>query len=692
MAKTLKGHSVRPMKRGFGMHERKGQGTDLSLHQRRGTEGAEEESSSRPDKKEIAPRPKKLMSISRFIAVQTGVRASGNGVVQRRCKEQQLELGRPDACSHVAKSGHGFTASELLANPLSGPWTTGGPFAILKIRAIERSRSHEWAGQIRRAPGRRGAARARGRDPVLRRRSCARYGFRAQQHRHIRAARARKTDAWRAGTRPQPENRTLRWRIGSVCSKKTDEKGATGCGHAGASAASLCTRTSTRSCPCSSCRGREDESEPGDARGAEFEEDRWPRWKWARMTQPNAHVRALDATEGGVFSTAACLDNPNLATEYVSRAFSAKRGGYILNGYLARESLSVTTLTAFPGPVGRGSADAASANVGRPGSRHAPPMSAFVRKPALSPKYRLHFALAVSGMTAEHRDSEAGGERPMRSRETVSARPAIYGESRLGIYSKSVHTCLWCRRSANLRCLRSGEHGAELKQSSAGLVDPAHTDVGGGLSSSQHSCADLMSAGSVEPARQTSTDVSNRPQAVPTGPRNAVSRGGARSLALFKHHSASTSCVSASKLEADWTWCPEYLLRRDAGSATSRGSVDEEAGKFVETVPKMLRSDIGLGYRGLVMRTGALILGEDKSESGVDPMPRLPEFFFFLIFLIRDSRLRIGGTAQVWTFIQGPRIESSPHLIMPSLEKSDPTTVMTPQDSPQSATVGDSPV
>ncbi|KAJ7487058.1 hypothetical protein FB451DRAFT_1363191 [Mycena latifolia] len=82
--------------------------------------------------------------------------------------------------------------------------------------------------------------------------------------------------------------------------------------------------------------------------------------------------------------------------------------------------------TAFPGPVGRGSADAASANVGRPGSRHAPPMSAFVRKAALSPKYRLHFALAVSGMTAEHRDSEAGGERPMRSRETVSARPAIY--------------------------------------------------------------------------------------------------------------------------------------------------------------------------------------------------------------------------------------------------------------------------
>ncbi|KAJ7433798.1 hypothetical protein FB451DRAFT_1380132 [Mycena latifolia] len=441
MAKTLKGHSVRPMKRGFGMHERKGQGTDLSLHQRRGTEGAEEESSSRPDKKEIAPRPKKLMSISRFIAVQTGVRASGNGVRRAFVIE--------------GWKGHGFTASELLANPLSGPWTTGGPFAILKIRAIERSRSHEWAGQIRRAPGRRGAARARGRDPVLRRRSCARYGFRAQQHRHIRAARARKTDAWRAGTRPQPENRTLRWRIGSACSKKNDEKGATGCGHAGASAASLCTRTSTRSCPCSSCRGREDESEPGHVRGAEFEENRWPRWKWARMTQPNAYVRALDATEGGVFSTAACLDNPNLATE-----------------------------------------------------------------------------------------------------------------------------------------------------------------------------------------------------------------GGARSLALFKHHSASTSCVSASKLEADWTWCPEYLLRRGAGSATSRGSVDEEAGPNRALIRCHVRRR-GLG---------------------------LPEFFFFLIFLIRDSRLRIGGTAQVWTFIQGPRIESSPHLIMPSLEKSDPTTVMTPQDSPQSATVGDSPV
>ncbi|KAJ7463003.1 hypothetical protein FB451DRAFT_1180640 [Mycena latifolia] len=177
-------------------------------------------------------------------------------------------------------------------------------------------------------------------------------------------------------------------------------------------------------------------------------------------------------------------------------------------------------------PVGRGSADAASANVGRPGSRHAPPMSAFVRKPALSPKYRLHFALAVSGMTAhlastnckghlfylktgwmqEHRDSEAGGERPMRS-QTSPRQP---------------DSCLWCRRSANLRCLRSGERGAELKQSSAGLVDPAHTDVSGGLSSSQQSCVDLMSAGSVEPARQTSTDVSNRPQAVPTGPRNAV--------------------------------------------------------------------------------------------------------------------------------------------------------------------------
>ncbi|KAJ7467572.1 hypothetical protein FB451DRAFT_1177950 [Mycena latifolia] len=137
--------------------------------------------------------------------------------------------------------------------------------------------------------------------------------------------------------------------------------------------------------------------------------------------------------------------------------------------------------TAFPGPVGTGSAEAPLADVGRPGSQHALPTSASVQKPALRLKYRLNFALAVSGMTTL----------PV---VPTTCQPPLFEE---------------------------GEQG----QSSAGLVDPAHTDVGGGLSSSQPSCADLMSAGSVEPARKTSTDVSNRPQAVPTGPQNAEIMG-----------------------------------------------------------------------------------------------------------------------------------------------------------------------